>query len=112
MSSYTQQISPSPSEQAQRAQAPLSFCPSAPGTPLPREQNIEKRAYTNKFRGACTLHTTTTTTYGDRETFHRSLPFPDRGPSSLQLPRSSKAVRSLLWGHPSATTTTGWITST
>lgn len=34
-----------------------------------------------------------------------------RGPSSLDLLRSSKAVRLLLWGHPSATTTTTTTTT-
>lgn len=61
-------------------------------------------------RAHCTPPPLLRTGAGDFPSKH-SLPFPDRGPSSLGLVRSSKAVRLLLWGHPSATTTTGWKSS-
>lgn len=59
-------------------------------------------------RAHCTPPPLLRTGAGDFPSKH-SLPFPDRGPSSLGLVRSSKAVRLLLWGHPSATT--GWRSS-
>lgn len=74
-------LAPRPSEQAQRGQVLFIVWPQRTGHPTAERTQHRKRAYTNKFRGACTLHTTTTTTYGGREAFHRSLPFPDRGPS-------------------------------
>lgn len=104
MSSYSQQMSPSPSEEAGGDRYLYRPAPAYIGHPTAERTEHRKRATLISSGGVHIAHHHHCYVRG-RETFHRSIPFPDRGPSSLELVRSSKAVRLLLWGHPSATTT-------
>lgn len=76
MSSYSLQMSPSTSSQAGGDGYLYRFCPSIYRAPHCQENRTSKTSYTNKFRGACTLHTTTTATYGGGRLSIEAFPLP------------------------------------